>query len=446
MPEEEMEKFDAIVVGAGPSGVAAAITLARAGCAVVVLERGDFPGAKNLFGGVLFTTVLHELIPEFWKEAPLDRFIVERKLSWLTPDSELGMNLRSACYQDPPHNHMYTVLRARFDRWFAEYAESQGAEIFPGVVVDDFVWKDGTVIGIKARGEAEGEYDELYADVVICAEGANSMLAEKAGLRSNDRMMNAHNRVNAVKEIIKMPKELIESRFGISDKEGVMYEYFGDGVKNTVGSAFIYTNTDSISVGVGATIEDYVENKIAPYDLLDHFKNHPCVAPYLRGGEVVEYSTHMIIEDSYNRLPDFCANGLILVGDSAGLCNSSIYHEITNMAMASGVFAAEAVLSAREKKDFSAAVLEPAYRSRLENSFVLKDMHYARNYIDFLSHNRQFLTEYPNLMVDTALDYFTVDKTPKKDVQKKCFKRIGKEIGWLKLIKDAWKAKKAFLS
>ena len=105
------------------------------------------------------------------------------------------------------------TIRAKFDNWFAEQAEKAGADIFPGVVVDDFVWDNSKVVGVKARGEKEGEYDELHADVVICAEGANSMLAEKAGLRQGISQMSGVNRAVIVKEVIALPREIIEDRF-----------------------------------------------------------------------------------------------------------------------------------------------------------------------------------------------------------------------------------------
>ncbi len=320
------EKFDAIVVGAGPAGIAAAYTMAKANLSVVVLEKGAYPGSKNLFGGILFGTVLNQMIPDFWEQAPLERHIVSRRFSLLSKDSEAAFDYRSEKFNQQPYNNSFTVIRPKFDRWFAEQAEAAGAEIYPEVVVDDFVWEDGKVFGIKARGEREGEYDELYSHTVICAEGANSMLAEKAGLRKDKSAMNSKNRTVAVKEVIKLPRQVIEDRFHLRDDEGIAIEYFGEASQGMVGSGFIYTNKESISVGIGVSIEDIMETEITPYDLLDHFKAHPAVRNLIRGGEVVEYSSHMIGEDNYTRLPQLFTHGLILVGYSALFDNTSIYH------------------------------------------------------------------------------------------------------------------------
>lgn len=434
------EKFDAIIIGAGPSGIAAAYTLAKANLSVVVLEKGSYPGSKNLFGGILFGTILNQLIPQFWQQAPIERHIVSRRFSVLSKESEAAFDYRSERFNKPPYNNSFTVIRPKFDRWFAEQAEAAGAEIYCEVVVDDFVWEDGKVVGIKARGEREGEYDELYSHSVICAEGANAMLAEKAGLRKEQSTMSPENRTVAVKEAIKLPRQVIEDRFHLGEDEGIAIEYFGEGVQGMVGSGFIYTNRESISVGVGVSIDDMIEKEITPYDLLDHFKAHPAVKNLVRGGDVIEYSSHMIGEDSYKRLPQLFADGLILVGDSAGFVNTSIYHEVTNMAMASGMLAAQTVIEAKDKNDFSAAALS-AYENKLENSFIFKDMKQYKDTVDFLDSNKYILDEYPEIVLELITDLFTVDETPKKEVQKRVFKKFKQKIGYLPFLKTLWKAK-----
>ncbi len=431
------ERFEVVIVGAGLAGTAAALTLARQGVEVVVIERGDFPGAKNLFGGILYTGVLAELIPEFWKSAPIERHVVNRRWVTLDEDTQVALDLKSARFDRPPFNNTFTALRSKFDRWFAEQAEEAGAFIISETAVEELLFEANKVVGVRT-GRDDGD---VLADCVILAEGANALLAEAAGLRPQ---MGPTNRVNAVKEVLALPPEIIEDRFHLEGNQGAAFEYFGGAVKGMIGSGFIYTNKDSISVGVGCLIEDFLRTKTAPYELLDTFKAHPSVAPLLRGAETVEYATKMIPEDAYDDLSDLYADGVMLVGDCAGLVNPSIHHEGTNLAMASGVFAAETVLEARENNDWSRATLA-AYRRRLDQSWVMKDLAHYRDAIHFLRTNREFVDDYPKLAVELLRDYFTIDDTPKPETRKRLIRKVRDEVAFLKLARQLWKARKTLV-
>ena len=428
------DKFEVIIVGAGLSGVAAALILARNGVEVLVIERGDFPGAKNLFGGILYSGVLADLVPRFWEKAPIERHIVNRRWVALDVDSQVAIDLKSAHFDKPPYNNTFTALRSRFDRWFAEQAEEEGALIICETTVESLLTEGDRVVGVRT-GRDDGD---VFADCVILAEGANALLSEGAGLRST---MTPVNRVNAVKEVLALPPEIIEDRFHLEGSQGAAVEYFGGAVKGMVGSAFIYTNRDSISVGVGCLIEDYLRTKTAPYELLDEFKAHPSVAPLLRGAETVEYATKMIPEDSHDDFSDLYADGIMLVGDCAGLVNPSIHHEGTNLAMASGVFAAEAFLEAREKQDFSRTGLE-SYRNRLDASWVMQDLKHYRGTVDFLRTNREFVDSYPRIAVELMRDYFTADDTPKTEVRSRLIRKVRDEVGFFRLARQLWQARK----
>ncbi len=427
----EEEKFDCIIVGAGPAGLSAALTLAKAGVEVAVLERGEYPGSKNVMGGILFTTILDKLLPEFWKDAPVERHVTHRRFSILSKEGEVALDFKTAAFNEPPYNHTWTVLRAKFDRWYAEQAEAAGAMIIPGMMVSELIVKDGKVVGVKT----EPGGDELNCDVVICGEGVNSFLAEQVGLR---KIHDGKHMAVAVKEVIGLPQDVIESRFHLNDNEGSAYEIFGQAVQGTFGSGFLYTNKESISIGVGATIHDMKRHNLNPNDVLEQFKAHPAIAPLIRDGESLEYAAHMIPEGGYLHMPQLTMDGLILTGDAAGLINASQYHEGSNLAMASGVYAAETVIAAKEKGDFSNATLSQ-YRDKLEQSFVLKDLKKFQKFSGFLNDNPHLLSDYPDIAVKLLEDYFRISEKPKAQIEKEVVAKFKNEIGIFNFARDIFK-------
>src|SRR5437764_10698639 len=172
-------QFDAIIVGAGPAGSSAALALARAGLHVALIERGEYAGAKNVSGAALYAPgLLAELLPNYWEEAPVERYLTRRVITFLAQESAFALDFRTNNYAQPPYNG-FTVLRPKFDRWLASKAEAAGALLITSTVVDDLLYEQGRIIGVSCR-RADGH---LYAPVVVAADGANSFLAKKAGLQ-----------------------------------------------------------------------------------------------------------------------------------------------------------------------------------------------------------------------------------------------------------------------
>jgi electron transfer flavoprotein-quinone oxidoreductase len=423
------ERFDAIVVGGGPAGITAARDLAAAGLSVVVLERGPYPGAKNVSGGILYRQPTEEMVPGFEADAPLERPIIEQRYLMLTDDEMLGGLFRSMKFAEQPYN-AYSVLRSEFDQWFATKAEEAGAEVYPEFTVTDVLWEDGRVVGVTT-GEPDGE---LKAHVVVLADGANSLLAQRAGLH---REWDPIDQALVAKELIALPSEKIDDRFQLPDGMGTAYEIFGESTWGMLGYGFIYTNKDSISIGTGALLQDLIESGRNVNDMLDRFKKHPAIAPLIQGGETIEYSAHLIPEGGFKKLPQLFSDGVVVVGDAAGLVNP-VNREGANLAMLSGRLAAQAIVQAKERGDFSAASLSQ-YRELLDDSIVLKDLYKIRNTTDFAHARPHLFNEYPRVMAAAAREYLTVDGVSKKQKQAKIAAMI-KAMPKRRLLGDAWGA------
>ncbi len=265
-------EFDVIIVGAGPAGTTAAYVLAKAGMNVAVMERGSAPGSKNVFGGILYTTVLNRLIPNFWEQAPLERNIKGIKIYLISPNNAVSIGVESEDHNKPPFNNSFTVSRAKFDQWYASMAEEAGAMLLTNAVVDDLINYQGKFVGIKARGD-EGE---LYADTIIVADGVNSLLAEKAGLRKPY----ARRQVSlGMKEIIELPRSVIEERFGLTGNEGVELKYMaGDATKGIWGGGNIYTNLESLSLVTWLALDPLAESGLKAPEIFEQSTRSQTVA------------------------------------------------------------------------------------------------------------------------------------------------------------------------
>ncbi|MEN6617658.1 MAG: FAD-dependent oxidoreductase, partial [Syntrophorhabdus sp.] len=235
-----MDKIDAIVVGGGLAGLSAAYKLAEAGKQVILLERGDAPGSKNVTGGRIYVAPIRKYLPGIIDAAPFERHVVKEMITVLDDTSGLTLEYGNEKWKCEPYMS-YTVLRAKFDSWFADQAMAKGAFIIPKKKVDDLLWEDGRVAGIRSGTE------EIGAHVTIAADGALSFMADKAGLRKN---LTSRDMAVAVKEIYQLDETVINDRFGVNSGEGVAGLFMGSITQGMFGGGFMYTNRDTISVGL----------------------------------------------------------------------------------------------------------------------------------------------------------------------------------------------------
>jgi electron transfer flavoprotein-quinone oxidoreductase len=430
------ETFDVAIVGAGPAGISAAYILASAGKKVIVLERGEHPGSKNVSGGVLYGHDLAQIVPDYIdKGCPVERNIVESRIWYLSKDGGFSLGYRDRVFGNERKYNAFTVSRAKFDRWYAEQAHGRGALIVPSTVVTGLLRDNkGTVIGVVTQRE-DGE---VRAKITLLADGINSPLAASTGFRPEPKPEQV---ALAVKEIISLPALTIEERFGISEGQGVTTEILGEVTGGMDGVAFIYTNRNSLSIGIGANLADFATFKLKPYELIENLKQHPMVAPLISGGRPMEYIAHWLAEGGYDAIPKLYGDGYLIAGDSAMLFNT-LHREGNNLAMASGKMAAETILDAFKYDDFTESGLK-GYRDRLAGSFVMKDLRKYRRLSSFLYNHKELFTELPQLASYGAREIITVNGVTKQDKEKSILDEIRKDMSIPRIIRLIWQAWRA---
>jgi electron transfer flavoprotein-quinone oxidoreductase len=391
--------FDAVVVGAGPAGSAAALALARAGRSVVLVERGPFPGSKNVYGGVVYGRILDEVVPEWWTEVPVERWVVRRSTMMMTETQSVSVDYRSAAWGEAPYNGMTTV-RSRFDSWLAAKAVEAGAVLVTSTVATHLL-RDagGRIVGVQTDRD-EGQ---LWAKAVVACDGVNSFLAKEAGLMPGAE---ASHHTLGVKEVLGLPREVIDERFGLQGDEGVDIEMLGC-TRGIPGGGFLYTNADTVSLGVVLSLTHLAEAKVRPEELIADLKAHPSIAPYLRGATLREYSAHLIPEGGYDTMPVMVTDGMLVAGDAAGMTLAAgIWLEGVNFAIGSGLAAGRAIDRAIAAGDCSAGGLA-SYRGDLERQFVLAD-HKRLRKAPGLVLSERIQQRYPGLVCDLVEGMFTV--------------------------------------
>lgn len=420
----EEEKFDAIIIGAGPAGSACAYTLAKEGKAVLLIERGDSPGSKNLTGGRLYTYALELLEPGLYAEAPLERPVVHEQIMMLGDTGAMTIDYNDFSFaKDVPQS--FTVLRAQFDEWLAGQAEAQGAMVAAGIKVEELIEKDGKIVGVKA-----GE-DEMYADMVIAADGVNSFIAQKAGLRGD---ITSHMVGVGVKEVIKLDSKTIENRFNLMPGEGTARVVLGC-TEGIFGGGFLYTNKDSVSLGIVFNPEQAGEHGKKIQEMMQDYKMHPAIYPLIEGGTTEEYGAHLVPEAGWNAVPKkLYREGLLVVGDAAGfVINSGTSIRGIDLAIVSGIAAARAILNTA-----SPAEAGPAYMKELDTIKLAPSMKQFAGWPEIMTLPRLF-TEYPKVATEAMQFIFKVDGEVPQKMPKGILNIVKQHVSYGGLLSDGWK-------
>lgn len=422
------EKFDAIIIGAGPAGTACAYVLAKNGKSVLLVERGTSAGSKNVTGGRLYTYALELVEPGLYQEAPLERKVIKEQIMMLGANGAMTIDYVDYDFgEDVPQS--YSVLRAPFDEWFASQAEAQGAMLAPGILVDELIEADGKIVGIKAGD------DEIYATVVIAADGVNSFIAQKAGLRKD---IDVHSVGVGTKEVIELPEQVIEDRFNLNGNEGAARVLVGCG-GGVLGGGFLYTNKSSISLGVVLNPDDLACHGKSIHEIMQDLKMHPAICPLVKDGTTVEYGAHLVPEVGYHAVPKtLYRDGLIIVGDAAGMVvNTGMIIRGIDLAIVSGVAAAQAIL-----KNENISNVGPAYVKELEDLDLTPTMKLYANFHELMS-NRRMVSVYPAMANEMMKVLFAVNGKLPERMDKAMLKVLKKHVTFGQMLTDGWRGFKA---
>ncbi len=434
--------YEVVVIGGGPAGLSATIKLAEKGVKTLLIERGRFCGAKNVFGGVIYTSAVKELVSNFPEVEPFpcERAITEEGF-FLVSETTLS---KITLIKKEKIPQSFSALRTKFDYWLSEVALKKGADIAVKTKVIDLIKNNkGEVKGVVVERPESWENSKpakISANLVIIAEGVNRILTQKAGLLKRD--WSPEEVVLSVKEIIQLPKAELEARLGLKEEEGLAVELIGDITSGLPGMGFLYTNQNSLSFGIGIFLKSLVENKIKPYNLLEKAKTHPYLKELFQGGEILEYSAHLIPEWGLEKLPKLYGKGVLTAGDAVGLVNP-FFREGANLAIYSGIYAAETAYYALEKGDFSEKTLS-LYEEKIKSSYFYKDFLLFKDIKKNLLVSSKWYNFYPQFLNFVLESYFSSRGKEKKEILKEILKELKKKRGRLKVLKDLWNIFKIF--
>lgn len=372
------DDFDLIIIGAGIAGSTCALLSARAGLSVLLIERGEQPGSKNLSGGRLYGYALADILPDFHTRAPLERRITREHFSLLTPDGATTL-----CGQNPA-SPSWSVLRARFDPWLAAQAEAEGAQLLCGVTVEALHQEQGRITGVMCEGEW------LRARVVVLAEGANSLLAEQQNLVPRPSM---ESMALGIKETLALDPARIEERFHLEENDGAAWLFSGQICGTKPAGAFIYTNQHSLSLGIVAPLASLRNGPGSAASLLAKLKHHPTLRPLIRDAEPLEYAAHLVPEGGLNSVPlQRAGEGWLLIGDALRTCiNTGVTVRGMDTAMLSAQAAAQALVAHFRQPD---KPLQTRFDRELEHSALWHQLQRYRE-VPALLQRESFYHQWP---------------------------------------------------
>jgi electron transfer flavoprotein-quinone oxidoreductase len=373
---EDHEHYEAVVVGAGPGGAAAAATLARNGVETLVLERGVEAGSKNVSGGLIYA---EESAPytvdglfEGFRDHASERPVTEYYLHNVAGDRVKTFDITDL--HDHDTEWCDAVLRRRMDSWLEaqvhEMTRETGGGVLTDVRVNGLLRKNGRIVGVTCD-----ELDPITADLIVAADGVNSELARDAGLMNWD---DPEQWFQGVKAVVDMDPDVVDERFDVGPDEGAAHLFSGDLFEGVRGGGFLYTNEDSLSIGTVFHLDSLAAEEAEPHELLDALLTHPFLGQWF-GDEYREreYSAKLVPDSKKVAHPSPHRDRLVIVGDAAGQMQAQgPIIKGMNHAVTAGALAAEAFVEAQSRGDPHSA--GERYEKRLHEEGVMEKLRPAR--------------------------------------------------------------------
>ena len=379
--------YDLLIVGAGPSGLAAAIRFKKM-CiennkdySVCVVEKGSEVGAHILSGAILQPTAMDELFND-WRdnpECPVKVNVKKESVKFMT--DEKSFSIPNILIPPVMHNKgNFIISLGSLCKWLGSEAEKLGVEIYPGFAASDIIINNGVLkgivtgdLGVDNQGNPGQNYQpgiEIHSKFTLFAEGCRGHLGKKLMSEFDLRKEVQHQTYGIGL------KELWEVKPEKSEPGNVMHSIGWPLDQDTYGGSFLY-HLDKNLVSIGFVIGlDYKNPYLSPYEEFQRFKMHPSIKPLLDEGRRVSYGARALNEGGWQSLPKLSFAGGSLIGCDAGTLNTPKIKG-THTAMKSGIIASENVFRKLEQ-NLEGVELE-SFQSDFNNSWAGKELKAARN-------------------------------------------------------------------